>query len=65
MVKGLFLSAYDMVNTAWANNTYISILFLLFSINSHKFLLIPMESFTLNIPGILQTYRWGRIQNIM
>lgn len=27
MVKGLFLSAYDMVNTAGANNPYNSISF--------------------------------------
>ncbi len=47
MVKGLFLSAYDIVNTAWANNPYISIIFSLFPFNSHKFPLIPMESFHL------------------
>lgn len=35
MTKGLFLSVYDTVNTARENNLSISILFLLFLINSH------------------------------
>ncbi len=37
LAKGLFLSAYDIINTAWANNPHISILFLLFPINSPEY----------------------------
>ncbi len=47
MVKGLILFAYDMENTAWVNNPYISIIFSLFPVDSHDFPLTPMESFHL------------------
>lgn len=40
---------YDVVNTAGANNLYISILFSI-PVISHKFLLIHMESFHLEYP---------------
>lgn len=43
MVKGMFLPAYDMVSTPWANNFLCFYFISVVSVNSHKFLLIPKE----------------------